>query len=71
MNGQHGKLILQLNKAMSMLSQKIYTDVLSETDVSKDYTLFDLFRECKNELAKIDDRELLKITKLVEKELKS
>lgn len=69
MSGQHSKLILKLNKALSVLSQKIYTDVLSEKDSSKDYSIFDLISQCKNEFAKIDDRELMRIAKMVEKEI--
>lgn len=71
MNGQHGRLILQLSKAMSILSHKIYTDVLSENDVSKDYNLFDLLRQCKSEISKVDDRDLVKIANLVQKEISS
>lgn len=70
MSGQHSKLILKLNKALSMLSQKIYTDVLSEKDSGKDHSLFDLVSQCKNEFSKIDDRELMRISNMVEKEYK-
>lgn len=69
MIGSHGKLIRQINKALALLSQKVYTDVLSEVDPSQDYSLFDLLSKCKDELSKTDDRELLKILKLVEKEI--
>lgn len=69
MTGSHGKLIRQINKALSLLSQKVYTDVLSEVDPNKDYELFDILSQCKDELSKIDQRDLLKISKLVEKEI--
>jgi hypothetical protein len=68
MSGLHSKLIIKLSKALSMLSQKVYTDILTEKDPSQDYSLFNLLSECRNELAKIDDRDLMKIAKMVEKE---
>lgn len=68
MSGLHSKLIIKLSKALSMLSQKVYTDILTEKDPSQDYCLFNLLSECRNELAKIDDRDLMKIAKMVEKE---
>lgn len=70
MTGQHSKLIMKINKALSMLSQKVYTDVLSEVDSSQDYSLFNLLALCKDELSKVDERELIKIANLVEKEMK-
>jgi hypothetical protein len=70
MSGQHSKLILKLNKALGLLSQKVYTDVLTEKDPTQDYSLFDLLSQCRNELTKIDDRDLIKIANLVEKESK-
>lgn len=68
--GQHSKLIMQINKALSILSQKVYTDVLSEVDSNKDYSLFELLSRCKDELLKIDERDLTKIANLVEKQMK-
>lgn len=70
MSGQHSKLILKLNKALSLLSQKVYTDVLSEKDSTQNYSLFDLLSECKNLISSIDERELIKIANIVEKETK-
>lgn len=65
---KHGKLILQINKALNMLSQKVYTDVLSEVNPQDDYSLLDLLRKCKNELSKIDEQQLNKIVNLVKRE---
>lgn len=65
---KHGKLILQINKALNMLSQKVYTDVLSEINPQDDYSLLDLLRKCKNELSKIDEQQLNKIVNLVKRE---
>lgn len=70
MMGQHSKLIMQINKALSILSQKVYTDVLSEVDSNKDHSLFELLSRCKDELIKIDERDLIKIANLVEKQMK-
>lgn len=70
MSGQHSKLIIKLSKALSLLSQKVYTDVLAEKDPSQDYSLFNLLSECRNELSKMDDRDLIKIANMVEKESK-
>lgn len=70
MSGQHSKLILKLSKALSILSQKVYTDVLAEKDPGQDYSLFNLLSECRNELSKMDDRDLMKIANMVEKESK-
>jgi hypothetical protein len=53
-----------------MLSQKVYTDVLSEKDPNQDCSLFNLLSQCRNELSKIDDRDLMKIASVVEKETK-
>lgn len=69
MTGSHSLLIRQLNRALSLLSQKIYTDVLSEVDPNVDHDLFEILSKCKNELSKADDRELLKIIKIVQKEV--
>ena len=69
MIGQHHKLILQINKALSILSKKVYTDVLSEIDPNEDYSLFDVLTKCRNELAKIDEHDIIKIANMVEKEI--
>lgn len=66
---KHGKLILQINKALSMLSQKVYTDVLSEMNPQDDHCLLDLLKKCKSELAKIDEQQLAKIANLVKKDI--
>lgn len=70
MNGQHSKLILQLSKALSMLSQKTYTNVLSGVTQNEKPSLFNLLQQCRNELSKADDKELTKIVNLVQKEVK-
>lgn len=70
MIGQHSRLILQVNKALSILSKKVYTDVLSEIDPNEDYSLFDVLTKCKNELSKMDDHDMIKVANMVEKEMK-
>lgn len=70
MTGQHSKLILQINRALSILSKKVYTDVLSEIDPNENYSLYDILLHCKNELSAINSHELIKIANQVEKELK-
>lgn len=70
MIGQHSRLILQVNKALSILSKKVYTDVLSEIDPNDDYSLFDVLTKCKNELSKMDDHDMIKVANMIEKEMK-
>lgn len=64
---KHSKLILQINKALSILSQKVYVDVLSEIDPSDDYSLIELLKKCKENLSKIDENYLTKIANAIQK----
>lgn len=61
MMGQHHQLISKIDKALALLSHKVYIDVLKETDPNSDYSLYDILLRCRNEFIKLDDRELLKI----------
>lgn len=67
--GQHHKLISNIDKALSLLSHKVYTDILSEIDPGSDYSLYDILLRCRSELLKIDERDLLKIANSVQKEI--
>lgn len=69
MMGQHHKLISNIDKALSLLSHKVYTDILSEIDPDSDYSLYDILLRCRSELLKIDERDLLKIANSVQKEI--
>lgn len=69
MMAQHHKLISKIDQALSLLTHRVYQDVLRETDPNIDYSLFDILRHCRNELLKLDDRELIKIMNNVQKEI--
>lgn len=69
MMGQHHRLISNIDKALSLLSHKVYVDVLREVDPGSDYSLYDLLLKCRNEFLKLDERELLKIANQVQEEI--